>query len=266
MDPALLSQLNKEKLPRHLAIVMDGNGRWAQQRNLPRNAGHRAGVQSVDEIVSTCRRLGIPALTLFALSTENLERPRTEVRVLMRILQYYLRKEIERMYQENIRFNTIGDLSVLPPAAQRLIAEAKRRTAGCDGMIFTLALGYGAHAEIVRATRRLAEEVQQGRLRAEDIDEALFAAHLDTAGLPDVDFLIRTSGEQRLSNFLLWQLAYAELYFTPVLWPDFRSDHLLLALLDYQKRERRFGLTKEQLASHAARRADGPEKPPHRPR
>ncbi len=251
MDPTLLSQLNKDKLPKHLAIVMDGNGRWAQQRNLPRNAGHRAGVKSVDEIVSTCRRLGIPALTLFALSTENLERPRTEVQVLMRILRYYLRKEIERMYQENIRFNTIGDLTVLPRSARFLIDEAKKRTAACDGMIFTLALGYGAHAEIIRATRRIAQQIQAGLLRIEDITEATFAAHLDTAGLPEVDFLIRTSGEKRLSNFLLWQLAYAELYFTPILWPDFRSDDLLRALLDYQKRERRFGLTKEQLAQSA---------------
>ena len=251
MDPTLLSQLNKDKLPKHLAIVMDGNGRWAQQRNLPRNAGHRAGVKSVDEIVSTCRRLGIPALTLFALSTENLERPRTEVQVLMRILRYYLRKEIERMYQENIRFNTIGDLTVLPRSARFLIDEAKKRTAACDGMIFTLALGYGAHAEIIRATRRIARQIQAGLLRIEDITEATFAAHLDTAGLPEVDFLIRTSGEKRLSNFLLWQLAYAELYFTPILWPDFRSDDLLRALLDYQKRERRFGLTKEQLAQSA---------------
>ena len=247
MDPTLLSQLNKDKLPKHLAIVMDGNGRWAQRRHLPRNAGHRAGVKSVDEIVTTCRRLGIQALTLFALSTENLERPRPEVEVLIRILRHYLRKEAERMCQENIRFNTIGDIETLPRSIQLLIAETMHRTTACDGMTFTLALGYGSHAEIVRAARCLARQVQEGHLHAEDINEALFAAALDTAGLPDVDFLIRTSGELRLSNFLLWQSAYAELYFTPVLWPDFRSDNLILALLDYQKRERRFGLTHEQL-------------------
>lgn len=247
MDPSLLSRLNKEKLPKHLAIVMDGNGRWAQKRNLPRNAGHRAGVQAVDEVVSTCRRLGIQALTLFALSTENLERPRLEVEVLMRILRYYLRKEVRRMCQENIRFNTIGNLSVLPARAQLLIEDTRAKTALCDGMVFTLALGYGAHAEILRAVRRLVQQVQQGLLAPADIDEALFAASLDTTGLPNVDLFIRTSGEKRLSNFLLWQLAYAELYFTPVLWPDFRSDDLLLALLDYQGRERRFGLTHEQL-------------------
>lgn len=247
MDPTLLSQLNKEKLPKHLAIVMDGNGRWAQQRHLPRNAGHRAGVKSVDETVTACRRLGIPALTLFALSTENLERPRAEVEVLFRILRYYLRKEVERMYQENIRFNTIGNTTILPHSAQGLIAEAVARTATCDGMVFTLALNYGSHAEIVRAARTLAGRVQQGTLAVEDINEALFATVLDTAGLPAVDFLIRTSGEKRLSNFLLWQSAYAELYFTPVLWPDFRSHDLLRALLDYQQRERRFGLTHEQL-------------------
>lgn len=248
MDPALFSQLHKDKLPKHLAIVMDGNGRWAQRRNLPRNAGHRAGVKSVDEVVSACRRLGIHALTLFALSTENLERPRVEVEVLMRILRFYLRKEVGRMCQENIHFNTIGDITVLHPIAQAIIEETLARTAACDGMIFTLALGYGSHAEIVRTTKQLAWHVQQGLLAVEDIDEALFAVHLDTAGLPEVDLLIRTSGEKRLSNFLLWQLAYAELYFTPVLWPDFRSDDLLRALLDYQGRERRFGLTHEQLA------------------
>jgi undecaprenyl diphosphate synthase len=248
LDPTLLSQLNKEKLPKHVAIVMDGNGRWAQHRNLPRNAGHRAGVKSVDEIVTTCRRLGISALTLFALSTENLERPRPEVTVLMRILRHYLRKEAERMYQENIRFNTIGDLATLPRSAQLLIDETRQKTASCDGMVFTLALSYGAHAETVRAVRSVARLVQEGRLAVAEINEQVFAAHLDTADLPDVDLLIRTSGERRLSNFLLWQSAYAELYFTPVLWPDFRSDDLLRALLDYQKRERRFGLTHEQLA------------------
>jgi undecaprenyl diphosphate synthase len=251
VDPTLLSRLNKDKLPKHVAVVMDGNGRWAQQRNLPRNAGHRAGVKTVDEIVSACRRLGLQALTLFALSTENLDRPRAEVEVLMRILRYYLRKEVERMCQENIRFNMIGDLTVLPSVAQALIKETVAKTAGCDGMVFTLALGYGAHAEIVRTARHLASQVQRGMLAVEDINDTLFAAHLDTAGLPDVDLLIRTSGEKRLSNFLLWQLAYAELYFTPVLWPDFHSDDLLRALLDYQGRERRFGLTREQLTMHS---------------
>lgn len=248
MEPTLLSQLNKDKLPRHLAIVMDGNERWAQRRNLPRNAGHRAGVKSVDEIVLTCRRLGIQALTLYAFSTENLERPRMEVDVLMRILQFYLRKEAERMLQENIRFNTIGDIAMLPRFAWVLTEETVVKTAACDGMVFTLALGYGSHAEIVRTTQRISCLVQQGKMTVDDIDEACFSAHLDTAGLPNVDLLIRTSGEKRLSNFLLWQLAYAELYFTPVLWPDFRSDDLLHALLDYQHRERRFGLTHEQLA------------------
>jgi undecaprenyl diphosphate synthase len=247
LDPTLLSQLNKDRLPKHLAIVMDGNGRWAQRRHLPRNAGHRAGVKSVDEIVTTCRRLGIQALTLFALSTENLERPRSEVAVLVRILRHFLHKEVVRMCQENIRFNTIGDIGTLPRSIQLLVEETMGRTAACDGMVFTLALGYGSHAEIVRTARRLARQIQEGRLCVDDINESLFAASLDTVGLPDVDLFIRTSGEIRLSNFLLWQSAYAELYFTSVLWPDFRSDDLLLALLDYQKRERRFGLTHEQL-------------------
>jgi undecaprenyl diphosphate synthase len=247
LDPVLLSQLNKDKLPKHLAIVMDGNGRWAQSRHLPRNAGHRAGVKSVDEILTTCRRLGIQALTLFALSTENLERPRSEVDMLMRILRHYLRKEVERMRQENIRFNAIGDLKALAPSAYALVQETIDTTKQCDGMVFTLALSYGSQAEIVHAARQLAFQVQQGLLVPDDINERLFASHLTTAGLPEVDLLVRTSGERRLSNFMLWQSAYAELYFTPVLWPDFRSDDLLHALLDFQKRERRFGLTHEQL-------------------
>ncbi|MEE8292112.1 MAG: isoprenyl transferase [Candidatus Tectomicrobia bacterium] len=255
MDPTLLSQLDTAKLPQHLAIVMDGNGRWAQRRSLPRNYGHRAGVKSVDDIVSTCRRLGIPALTLYALSTENLRRPRTEVALVMRILRHYLRKECDRMCRENIRFNTIGDVTLLPKRAQALIEETKARTVSSRGMVFTLALGYGSRAEIVRTAQHLAQQVQQGLLRVDDLDQTLFAAHLDTTGLADVDLLIRTSGEQRLSNFLLWQSAYAELYFTPVLWPDFRSNDLLHALLDYQQRERRFGLTHEQLAQ--AMRSNG---------
>jgi undecaprenyl diphosphate synthase len=234
---------------------MDGNGRWAQRRSLPRNYGHRAGVKSVDDIVSTCRRLGIPALTLYALSTENLRRPRTEVALVMRILRHYLRKECDRMCRENIRFNTIGDVTLLPKRAQALIEETKARTVSSHGMVFTLALGYGSRAEIVRTAQHLAQQVQQGLLRVDDLDQTLFAAHLDTTGLADVDLLIRTSGEQRLSNFLLWQSAYAELYFTPVLWPDFRSNDLLHALLDYQQRERRFGLTHEQLAQ--AMRSNG---------
>ncbi len=248
MDSTLLSQLDQDRLPQHVAIVMDGNGRWAQRRNLPRNAGHRAGVSSVDDIVSACRRLGIPALTLYALSMENLERPRAELAVLMRILRQHLRKECKRMCQENIRFNAIGDMSVLQRSAHAMVEQTKAQTASCDGMVFTLALGYGSHAEMTRGVRRLALQVQQGCLSVDEIDEDLFAAHLDTAGLTDVDLFIRTSGEQRLSNFLLWQSAYAELYFTPVLWPDFRGDDLLHALLDYQQRERRFGLTHEQLA------------------
>jgi len=192
--------------------------------------------------------LGIQALTLFALSTENLERPRAEVEVLMRILRVYLRREVARMCQENIRFNTIGDTTVLHPVVQAIIKETLVRTAACDGMIFTLALGYGSHAEIARIARQLAWQVQEGLLAVDDIYEALFGVDLDTAGLPEVDLLGRSSGEKRLSNFLLWQVAYAVLYFTPVLWPDFRSDDLLRALLDYQGRERRFGLTHEQLA------------------
>ncbi|RMF88501.1 MAG: isoprenyl transferase [Nitrospinota bacterium] len=225
---------------------MDGNGRWAQQRALPRNAGHREGVKSVDDIVTTCRKLGIPALTLYALSTENWSRPRMEVRALMRILREYLRKELHRMLRENIRFNTIGRISDFPETIQTLISEAREKTKQNNGMILTLALSYGARTEIVDAVRRVAQDVQQGLITPEQIDAHLFSNYLYTAGLPDPDLLIRTSGELRISNFLLWQLAYTELYFTPVYWPDFRGNDLLRAIIAFQKRERRFGLTQEQ--------------------
>jgi len=247
LDPDLLLRMEKGKLPRHIAIVMDGNGRWAQQRMLPRHAGHRAGVTAVDEIVSTARRLGISCLTLYALSTENWSRPPREIRTLMTILRIYLRKEVKRMVRENIRFNTIGRLEDLPAAIQDLLHETVHETKDNDGMVFTLALSYGARAEIVEAAKRMALAVRNGELTLEEITPATFASYLYTAGLPDPDLLIRTGGELRLSNFLLWQTSYTELYFTDVLWPDFRGNDLLQSILDYQQRERRFGLTREQL-------------------
>jgi undecaprenyl diphosphate synthase len=247
LDPDLLMKIDKGKLPRHIAIVMDGNGRWAQRRHLPRNAGHRAGVIAVDDVVTTARKLGISCLTLYALSTENWSRPQPEIRALMMILRIYLRKELKRMVRENIRFNTIGRIEDLPPTIQGLLQDTKRETQRNDGMIFTLALSYGSRVEIVEAVQRIARAVQNRELAPEAISPATFSNYLYTAGLPDPDLFIRTGGEVRLSNFLLWQTSYAELYFTEVLWPDFRGDDLLRSIIEYQQRERRFGLTHEQI-------------------
>jgi undecaprenyl diphosphate synthase len=247
LDPDLLMKIDKGKLPRHIAIVMDGNGRWAQRRHLPRNAGHRAGVVAVDDVVTTARKLGISCLTLYALSTENWSRPQPEIRALMMILRIYLRKELKRMVRENIRFNTIGRIEDLPATIQSLLQDTKRETQHNDGMIFTLALSYGSRVEIAEAVQRIARAVQNRELAPEEISPATFSNYLYTAGLPDPDLLIRTGGEVRLSNFLLWQTSYAELYFTEVLWPDFRGDDLLRSIIEYQQRERRFGLTHEQI-------------------
>jgi undecaprenyl diphosphate synthase len=247
LDPDLLTKIDKGKLPRHIAIVMDGNGRWAQRRSFPRNAGHRAGVTAVDDIVTTARRLGISCLTLYALSTENWSRPRQEIRALMSILRIYLRKELRRMVRENIRFNTIGRMQDLPESVQGLLLETIAQTSQNDGMLFTLALSYGSRTEIIDAVKRIAHAVQRGELHPEEITAGMFGTYLYTAGLPDPDLLIRTGGEIRMSNFLLWQTSYTELYFTEILWPDFRGDDLLRSIIDYQQRERRFGLTPDQI-------------------
>jgi undecaprenyl diphosphate synthase len=247
LAPDLLTKIDKGRLPRHIAIVMDGNGRWAQQRFLPRNAGHRAGVAAVDDVVTTARKLGISCLTLYALSTENWSRPRQEIRALMGILRIYLRKELRRMVRENIRFKTIGRLEDLPEAVRGLLQETIEQTRNNDGMTLTLALSYGSRTEIIEAVKRIAQAVQAGELRCEEITPQRFGDYLYTASLPDPDLLIRTGGELRLSNFLLWQTSYTELYFTEVLWPDFRGDDLLRSIIDFQQRERRFGLTHEQI-------------------
>jgi undecaprenyl diphosphate synthase len=250
LAPDLLIKVDKGRLPRHIAIVMDGNGRWAQQRFLPRNAGHRAGVVAVDDVVTAARKLGISCLTLYALSTENWSRPRQEIRALMGILRIYLRKELKRMVRENIRFKTIGRLGDLPEAVQDLLQETSEQTRNNDGMIFTLALSYGGRTEIITAVQQITQAVQAGEMRPEEITPEMFSDYLYTAGMPDPDLLIRTGGELRLSNFLLWQTSYTELYFTEVLWPDFRGDDLLRSSIDYQQRERRFGLTHEQVLRH----------------
>jgi len=236
-EETLARQVNFERLPQHIAVIMDGNGRWAAQRHLPRVEGHRAGIDSVREIVETSARIGIPVLTLYAFSVENWKRPATEVSTLMSLLKRYLRLELNTLLRNNIRFKVIGRFSELAPDVQKELKAAEDRTASNTGMWFNIALNYGGRAEIVEAARRIAA----ARVDPDAVDEALFAGFLYTAGQPDPDLLIRTSGEMRISNFLLWQIAYAEIWVTDTLWPDFRKRHLLEAIIDYQKRDRRYG-------------------------
>ncbi len=240
-DEASLTQIDFATLPRHIAIIMDGNGRWARQRGLPRVAGHRAGIASVREMVETCGRLGLEALTLYAFSRENWSRPAPEVRTLMLLLCEFLSSELDSVHARNVRFRVIGRSSDLPADVQAALANAESRTAANTGMQFLVALSYSGRSEIADAARALGRLVQTGTLDPEAIDEAAVAAQLSTAGVPDPDLLIRTSGEMRVSNFLLWQIAYAELWVSPVLWPEFRKRHLYEAILDFQRRERRFG-------------------------
>ncbi|HKD70107.1 MAG TPA: isoprenyl transferase [Candidatus Binataceae bacterium] len=233
--------LDPERLPRHVAIVMDGNGRWATRRGLARLEGHRRGKDSVRAVVDAARELGIPYLTLFAFSSENWQRPNTEVRFLMQLLHRYLITETKRMMKRGIRLIALGDCSRLPAQVQKALADTVECTAGNGAMTVALAVSYSGRQEIVRAARRIAAEVAEGKLRPDAIDEFTIASRLDTAGLPDPDLLIRTSGELRISNFFLYQLSYTELYFTDTLWPDFREREFLAALDAYQRRERRFG-------------------------
>jgi undecaprenyl diphosphate synthase len=242
-----LPKIDPEKLPRHIAVIMDGNGRWAQQRSLPRIAGHQAGVEAVRQTVETCRELGVPVLTLYAFSRENWQRPKWEVKALMGLLSQYLRSEIKKLKQNDISLRAIGNLIQLPDKVRELLARAEEQTADCRAMVLNLALSYSGRSEIIRAVRDLVQDVRQGKVEAEGIDEALFERYLYTRGLPDPDLLIRTSGEYRLSDFLIYQLAYAEIYVTKTLWPDFRKKDLVAAISEYQNRERRFGLTGEQI-------------------
>ena len=236
-DETLAREVNFERLPAHIAVIMDGNGRWAAQRHLPRVEGHRAGIDAVRETVETAARLGIRVLTLYAFSVENWKRPPSEVSTLMLLLKRYLRSELNTLLRNDIRFRVIGRMEDLAPDVQDELHQAIDRTAGNGGMLFNIALNYGGRAEIVDAARR----VIAAGIRPEDLDERRFASFLYTAGQPDPDLLIRTSGEMRVSNYLLWQIAYAEIYVTDTLWPDFRRRHLLEAVLAYQKRERRYG-------------------------
>ena len=240
-DEALLKRVAWERLPRHVGIIMDGNGRWAKQRGQPRVAGHRAGVEAVRAAVDTSARLGLGALTLYAFSTENWKRPRLEVDALMRMLKRYLRLELEEIDRQNIRFQTIGRTGALPLSVRREIQRAVERTARNDGLVLSVALNYGGRAEIVDACRAAIARLQrEGRPPVEITEEAI-ERELYTHGLPELDLLVRTSGEMRISNFLLWQAAYSEIYVTETLWPDFRRTHLLEAVVEYQRRDRRFG-------------------------
>ena len=240
-EERLLAELDANKLPQHIAVIMDGNGRWAQRRHLPRIAGHRAGVQSARTAIETCARLNIPALTLYAFSMENWRRPKAEIDFLMRLLREYLRKELPVIHRNNIRLLVIGRPDQLPDAVRTDVERAMRQTAGNSGMRLAVALNYGGRAELVDAFNRILDRVRNNGLANARVDEEMISQHLYTAGLPDPDLLIRTSGEMRVSNFLLWQIAYAEIYVTETLWPDFTRAQLFEALLDFQKRERRYG-------------------------
>ena len=241
VEEELLSAVDPKRLPRHVAIIMDGNGRWAKRRGKPRVEGHRAGIASVREAVETCARLEIDALTLYAFSVENWKRPRFEVVTLMTLLKEYLRRELQNLIENDIRFRVVGRMNELDPSVQKELVRGLAATSNCRGMTFNIALNYGGRTEIVDACRSLAQDVASGRLTPEQIDEETLGSRLGTAGIPDPDLLIRTSGEMRVSNFLLWQIAYSEIWVTPTFWPDFRKKDLYEAILEFQKRERRYG-------------------------
>ena len=240
-EELLLAQIDFARLPRHIAIIMDGNGRWARMRSLPRVAGHRAGIAAVRDVVETSARLGCQVLTLYAFSVENWKRPRREVDTLMGLLREYLKKELDTLQGNNIAFNVIGRMDELSPTIQRELQEGMEATRENTGLLFNIALSYGGRAEIVDAVNRILDDRRSPGAPRVPIDEAAFSRYLYTAGQPDPDLLIRTSGELRISNFLLWQIAYAEIWVTETLWPDFRKRELLQAIVDYQKRERRYG-------------------------
>ncbi|SHJ01999.1 isoprenyl transferase [Flavobacterium haoranii] len=244
----LLEQINTDKLPKHLAIIMDGNGRWAKQKGFLRTIGHESGTKSVKTTVETCAKLGIENLTLYAFSTENWNRPKLEVDTLMKLLISSLKKELKTLNKNNIRLNAIGNLTNLPVKVQAELQEVIQKTSENTRMTLNLALSYGAREELVQAVKKISDKVKNNIISTDTIDETIINQHLYTHDLPDVDLVIRTSGEHRISNFLLWQIAYAEFYFTEVLWPDFNEANLYEAIISYQNRERRFGKTSEQLS------------------
>jgi undecaprenyl diphosphate synthase len=241
VEEELFKQIDCQRIPRHVAIIMDGNGRWAQKRRLPRVAGHRAGIHSVRETVETAARLKMQVLTLYAFSVENWKRPAGEVATLMRLLKEFLKKELKTLLKNNIRFETLGRINELDPSIQKELALAKARTATNTGLLFNVALNYGGRAELVDAVKLLLDRKANSNGSTLEVDEVTFASCLYTAGLPDPDLMVRTSGELRISNFLLWQIAYAEIWVTDTLWPDFRMKDFFEAIVAYQKRDRRYG-------------------------
>ena len=243
----LIQNIDATRLPKHLAIIMDGNGRWAKQQGLLRALGHESGTKSVKVIIEATAKLGIEFLTLYAFSTENWNRPKLEVETLMRVLINSLKKELTTLQKNNIKLTAIGNLEQLPKSAQKELLDVIEKTKDNTKMTLTLALSYGSRDEIVNAVRNICNKVKNNIISIDTIDDSIINEHLYTRNLPDVDLLIRTSGEHRISNFLLWQIAYAELYFTDILWPDFKEQDLYEAIISYQKRERRFGKTSEQI-------------------
>jgi undecaprenyl diphosphate synthase len=240
-------EIDKNNLPKHLAIIMDGNGRWAKNQGMLRVFGHEKGTKSVKQTVENCAKLGIEFLTLYAFSTENWNRPKIEIDSLMKLLVNSLKKELKTLQNNNIKLNAIGNLDTLPSGVKKELVEVIEKTQANNRMILTLALSYGARDEIINAVKIISEKVKNNIISVDAIEESIINQHLYTQNMPDVDLLIRTSGEHRISNFLLWQIAYAEFYFTDVLWPDFNEEELNKALISYQKRERRFGKTSEQI-------------------
>ncbi|MBL7838259.1 MAG: isoprenyl transferase [Bacteroidetes bacterium] len=243
----LLSQIDKDRIPNHIAIIMDGNGRWAKKRALPRVVGHEYGVKSVRTVAETAAKLGVKYLTLYTFSTENWNRPQLEVKAIMALLVRTIRKEVETLQKNNIRLRTIGDISALPKEAYKELQEAMELTKNNDRMDLVLALNYSARWDIIQTTKKIAEMVKQGAIDVTSINEELISNTLNTGMLPEPELLIRTSGEYRISNFMLWELAYGEFYFTDIYWPEFDQEAFYRAIVDYQKRERRFGKTSEQI-------------------
>ena len=247
MKPKTIDKSELKTIPRHIAIIMDGNGRWAKERGLPRIAGHREGINSVREITKICGEIGVKYLTLYTFSTENWNRPKTEVKALMTLLLSTIKKEIKELHKNDVKFSTIGDISILPKGTVKGIKEGEKLTFNNSGLNLILALNYGSRQEIISAVNNIVLDIKKGSLDSNSIDENIFSSYLDTNNCPDPDLLIRTSGELRISNFLLWQSAYTEMYLTNTYWPSFRENELFAAIFDFQNRERRFGKTSEQL-------------------
>ena len=247
MKPKTIDKSELKIIPRHIAIIMDGNGRWAKQRGLPRIAGHREGINSVREITKICGEIGVKYLTLYTFSTENWSRPKKEVKALMTLLLSTIKKEIKELHKNDVKFSTIGDISILPKGTVKGIKEGEKLTFDNSGLNLILALNYGSRQEIISAVNNIVLDIKKGSLESNSIDENIFSSYLYTNNCPDPDLLIRTSGELRISNFLLWQSAYTEMYLTNTYWPSFRENELFTAIVDFQNRERRFGKTSEQL-------------------